>query len=312
MADPSTRLLIRDAQNSVLGSLDAADKSAIGYDPYGWRPPLAAMPVMGFNGQRAERLTGGYHLGHGYRTYSPVLRRFHSPDRLSPFGAGGVNAYVYCLGDPVNYRDPRGTDIELPEWMRGPVLPILMIALNLGGGVATVGTALVSDVRLTRTGRAAVIASALGTPVALGGGIGMLAEPDSGAAFLAASAGSLLNGAGAALRFAVFSKRAVDLARSGELWPRVKAQSRRFVPKFMKSSGKTVVSSPRTASTPLRDGASNASRFTFPKPVNAQILSPSSRVDIPRLSSSESFALRRSGRSSTSNESIRSGGSTKL
>lgn len=40
--------------------------------------------------------------------YSPPVCRFNSPDSLSPFGGGGVNAYAYCSGDPVNYVDPSG------------------------------------------------------------------------------------------------------------------------------------------------------------------------------------------------------------
>lgn len=34
--------------------------------------------------------------------------RFNKPDTMSPFGKGGVNAYAYCQGDPVNYQDPTG------------------------------------------------------------------------------------------------------------------------------------------------------------------------------------------------------------
>lgn len=34
--------------------------------------------------------------------------RFHSPDILSPFGAGGIHAYAYCAGDPINHVDPTG------------------------------------------------------------------------------------------------------------------------------------------------------------------------------------------------------------
>lgn len=34
--------------------------------------------------------------------------RFHSPDSWSPFGGGGLNAYMYCMGDPVNRVDPTG------------------------------------------------------------------------------------------------------------------------------------------------------------------------------------------------------------
>ncbi|MBV4533976.1 RHS repeat-associated core domain-containing protein [Pseudomonas sp. SWRI107] len=64
--------------------------------------------ITGYTGQQQDRHTGCYILGNGYRAYNPVLRRFHSPDDLSPFGEGGLNAYVYCNGDPVNKQDPSG------------------------------------------------------------------------------------------------------------------------------------------------------------------------------------------------------------
>lgn len=63
---------------------------------------------VGFNGELTEAGTGWQLLGNGYRAYNPVLMRFHSPDNLSPFGEGGVNAYAYCEGDPVNLVDPSG------------------------------------------------------------------------------------------------------------------------------------------------------------------------------------------------------------
>lgn len=56
----------------------------------------------------SARNTGYYLLGQGYRAYSPVLMRFTSADSWSPFGRGGLNAYAYCLGDPVNAVDPSG------------------------------------------------------------------------------------------------------------------------------------------------------------------------------------------------------------
>ncbi|KPY35049.1 Uncharacterized protein ALO52_00166 [Pseudomonas syringae pv. primulae] len=34
--------------------------------------------------------------------------RFNGTDDLSPFGKGGLNAYAYCAGDPVNRSDPSG------------------------------------------------------------------------------------------------------------------------------------------------------------------------------------------------------------
>lgn len=64
--------------------------------------------AMGYNGQMTEAGTGWQILGNGYRVYNPALMRFHSPDYLSPFGEGGLNAYAYCEGDPVNRVDPTG------------------------------------------------------------------------------------------------------------------------------------------------------------------------------------------------------------
>ncbi|WP_338128265.1 RHS repeat-associated core domain-containing protein [Xenorhabdus bovienii] len=77
-----------------------------GWTPYG-EGNSSSLPV-GFNGQRADSVSGMYHLGNGYRTYNPVLMRFNSPDSFSPFGAGGINPYAYCLNDPINRLDPTG------------------------------------------------------------------------------------------------------------------------------------------------------------------------------------------------------------
>jgi RHS repeat-associated protein len=62
---------------------------------------------ISFAGQALER-DGWYLLGYGYRAYNPSVCRFHSPDSLSPFGDGGLNAYAYCGDDPVNRHDPSG------------------------------------------------------------------------------------------------------------------------------------------------------------------------------------------------------------
>jgi RHS repeat-associated protein len=64
--------------------------------------------LAGFNGQRPDPVSGHSHPGNGYRAYNPVLGRFTGPDSWSPFGAGGINPYAYCIGDPVNRADPSG------------------------------------------------------------------------------------------------------------------------------------------------------------------------------------------------------------
>jgi len=79
------------------------------YSVYGYsNGALWRFSRLGFNGQKIDALTGMYLLGNGYRAYNPIQMRFHSPDNMSPFGAGGFNAYAYCSGDPVNASDPGG------------------------------------------------------------------------------------------------------------------------------------------------------------------------------------------------------------
>ncbi len=101
-----TDLLGTDRQISVLHALSSEERQPLAYSPYGHR--AQGGPFSGFNGERADPVTGHYLLGNGYRAFNPVLMRFNSPDTLSPFGRGGLNAYAYCQGDPVNRSDPDG------------------------------------------------------------------------------------------------------------------------------------------------------------------------------------------------------------
>lgn len=61
-----------------------------------------------FAGLAIEKGLPLYLPGNGGRPYLPGLMRFASSDTWSPFGAGGINAYAYCAGDPVNRTDTNG------------------------------------------------------------------------------------------------------------------------------------------------------------------------------------------------------------
>lgn len=126
-----TQLLATDQQRSVLNVLDAARLNPLAYSPYGHRPAEnGLLSLLGFNGERADPVTGWYLLGNGYRAFNPVLMRFNSPDSWSPFGEGGLNAYGYCVGDPVNRNDPTGHNSWL-NLMRKHFPKAVSNALNL-------------------------------------------------------------------------------------------------------------------------------------------------------------------------------------
>jgi RHS repeat-associated protein len=116
-----TTLLATDQQRSVLQTVRVNHPpQSIVYSPYGHRPVGSGLlSLLGFNGERPDRVTGYYLLGNGYRAFNPVLMRFNSPDSWSPFGEGGLNAYMYCSGDPVNFADPTG------HFKTGPILKFI-------------------------------------------------------------------------------------------------------------------------------------------------------------------------------------------
>ena len=132
------QLLVTNLQRSVLHTLSAGGSHASGYGPYGY-PSVqhGQQSLLGFNGELPDPVTGHYLLGNGYRAYNPVLMRFNSPDRLSPFGAGGINTYAYCKGDPVNRVDPSG---RLPlDAILSIALGTLALANGINGAVPGIG-----------------------------------------------------------------------------------------------------------------------------------------------------------------------------
>ncbi|MGE8656318.1 MAG: RHS repeat domain-containing protein [Achromobacter sp.] len=137
-SDAKTLLLATDVKSSVVAVESEDASSVLGYTPYGYRAADAQGALLGYNG---ELLDGevGYHLGNGYRVYSPTLMRFTSPDAWSPFGAGGVNAYAYCEGDPINRSDPSG-HLSTKAWIQVG-LTVAFALLGLFGGVVMLGAA---------------------------------------------------------------------------------------------------------------------------------------------------------------------------
>ncbi|WP_335943848.1 RHS repeat-associated core domain-containing protein [Pseudomonas sp. G166] len=104
-----TILLAADDKHSILAEVSESQTCSIAYSAYGHQSTQQVIATrLGFNGELQEARLGWYFLGKGYRVYNPVLMRFHSPDSWSPFGKGGLNAYMYCMGDPVNSSDPTG------------------------------------------------------------------------------------------------------------------------------------------------------------------------------------------------------------
>lgn len=101
-------LLATDRNQSIIAEIADGKHTRIAYTTYGEQSaqePVAT--ALGFT-INSERRIDVYILGNGYRPYNPTLMRFHSPDSWSPFGRGGLNAYMYCVGDPVNRVDPTG------------------------------------------------------------------------------------------------------------------------------------------------------------------------------------------------------------
>lgn len=112
----TTDLFVTDLSTSILEYLSDSARRLLAYSPYGFCP-LPERPV--FNGEQADSCTGHYLLGNGYRAFNPTLMRFNNPDCLSPFLHGGMNAYAYCAGDPVNNRDPTGHFSARQLWKVG-------------------------------------------------------------------------------------------------------------------------------------------------------------------------------------------------
>jgi RHS repeat-associated protein len=186
--DQLHQLMLGNGQGSVIETLSTdgttgRDKETRQYTPYGESLSVseAAQAALaegksildvnpfGFNGERQDLVTNLYPLGNGYRAYSPVLGRFGARDSASPFGAGGINAYAYCSGDPANRRDPSGHII----------LTSLLIGIIVGAAVGAAISAAAEGIQMAINPehqfdwKQVAIGAALG---GIGGGFGVAAQ----------------------------------------------------------------------------------------------------------------------------------------
>lgn len=143
----SSVLTATDQQSSVLNTVTTEQHLGMVYTPYGHRDVVDAVPGLpGFNGEQPDPMTGHYLLGNGYRAYNPVLMRFNSPDSLSPFGEGGLNPYAYCIGDPINNRDPTGHKAD-----RNQILGFVWLGLGFAGAALGLYSAVPAMKAVTKT-----------------------------------------------------------------------------------------------------------------------------------------------------------------
>lgn len=129
-----TSLLATDLQRSILHTLDTPRRSYT-YTPYGHSPRPNSGNVLEFNGERCDSVTRHYPLGNGYRAFNPTLMQFNSPDTMSPFDMGGLNAYAYCVRNPLNFSDPSGHFIApLFAALTTKAIAVLGAGVSLAGG----------------------------------------------------------------------------------------------------------------------------------------------------------------------------------
>ena len=177
----TSSLLATDLQRSVLQTTNGAEQQTIAYSPFGHHANEHTYThLLGFNGERADSVTGHYLLGNGYRTFNPVLMRFNSPDSWSPFGKGGINRYSYCLNNPVNYRDPSGH-----------FFAHVSDFFALGGISASIGGIVIAISSPARTSGSAIVAYAAGALGILHGAVAASAPGTAIGAVMATSSASL-------------------------------------------------------------------------------------------------------------------------
>ncbi|WP_248804642.1 RHS repeat-associated core domain-containing protein, partial [Pseudomonas sp. MWU13-2100] len=166
-----TLLLMTNASQSVIGESQQDTLHSAVYNAYGESSGDTLQSRLAFNGEARDLGTDWYLLGNGYRVYNPGLMRFHSPDSLSPFGSGGLNPYVYCLGNPIAFNDPTGHSVGLVDWraqsdkrhdiQKAVLIASVSLLLSAGGTVTTLNAFAATAIAIEATSGALNIIDAI-------------------------------------------------------------------------------------------------------------------------------------------------------
>ncbi len=107
----------RNLLGDVIGIYNTSGTKVSGYAYDAWGNCTITLNTNGiatknpirYRGYYYDEVSGLYYLNARY--YSPTWRRFISPDDTAYLELGtpnGINLYIYCNNDPVNYADPSG------------------------------------------------------------------------------------------------------------------------------------------------------------------------------------------------------------
>ncbi|MCF3934400.1 RHS repeat-associated core domain-containing protein, partial [Acuticoccus sp. M5D2P5] len=110
----------------------------VGYQPYGEEArsevrPTPAAESKSFLSERYDEAAALMYLNARY--YDPRIARFIQPDLLDPDVPGvGINRYAYAGNEPINYKDPSGTQLVdvSPGDLIGSFIAAALVAADYG------------------------------------------------------------------------------------------------------------------------------------------------------------------------------------